>query len=183
MAEFKLLFTSIILLASTIASAAVYDTGNLTIFSKLIPRVIVFSSQYKKISDSMNICILHSEKDISISNKLAKNIDKSYPNGIKSHTIDVKSKLFIDVHACKNAQLIFLLNTDKKTTETIIKFSNKHHILTMSYSPKLLDFGVSTSISIRRYIKPYLNLKKLRDEGITIRSTLLNISKIYKSNT
>jgi len=173
----------ILLFSSHMANATTYDSKHLAIFSKLIPRVLIFTSQYNKITDTMNICILHDEKDMLISDQLAKTIHKSYPKGIKNHPIDIKSKLFSEIDTCKDTLLIFLLNTNKTTVDNVLKFSKKHHILTMSYNPELLDYGVTSSISIKRNIKPYLNLIRLKDEGITVKSVLISVSKIYKSDT
>ena len=161
-------------------NAAVYDADVLEIFSKLLPRFIMMSSQKEKVKDSVNICIVHNEVDKSSALILKEKIEFNYKNGIKNININIVHADYSDVHPCKNTQLSFIFNTQKDKLSHALEFLNKQKMLTVSYDPLLLQNGVGVSIFLGRRVAPYINMKSINTNKIKLDNLLLRVSKIYR---
>jgi len=161
--------------------AAPYDDDSFNIFSKIIPRFILMSEAKNKIEKEINICILYDTIQERSANVLADKILKNYPEGIKNYTINALINDYNKLQNCQEAQLLFLLNTDEKTLLKTLEFSKKHKILTASYDPALLQYGVDMSLFFGRNIVPYLNMKSILAKEIALENVFLRVSKIYNS--
>ena len=169
----------IILLYPFTLSASTYDDDTLEIFSKIIPRFVLMSSQKKTIQTKIEICILHDKLDERIVSSLIDKIQNNYPNGIKNYRLKVISSNYSDIDMCYKSQLAFLFDTDEKNMDNSIRVLNKNSVFTMSYDAKYLANGVESTLFLGRKVVPYMNMSALRQNGMEIDNTLVQISKIY----
>lgn len=163
----------------TLLHAQTYDEDVLTIFSKILPRLVLMSTQKTQIKNSIDICILHDFVDKDDAKILRSKINDSYPNGLKKYKIKLHSQSYGHFKSCKNSQLVFLFNTSSEKIKQILKYTKKHQIISTSYDSKLLVEGVEVSLFIGRKTTPYINVKALQESGIEFDNILLLVSKIY----
>ena len=176
-AKFLLVFC--LLFSSTAVNAANYDDDVLEIFSKLLPRFILMSDQQLKIKDQIDICILHEDVESDAAISLIGEIAENYPTGIKNYNIKLIQTDYTNLSSCKHSELMFLFNTSPKKISEALLYAKKQQILTVSYDASLLTEGVEVSLFLGRKILPYINVKALKRNAITIDQILLRISKIY----
>lgn len=176
-----LLFTLTMSLNSTALYALSYDDDVLTIFSKVLPRFILMSSQKNTLQDKMEICILHDKLDERAASSLIDKINGNYPSGIKNYKIKVLESDYSHLEVCQSSQLVFIFDTDDKNINKTIKFSNKHAIFTMSYDDRYLENGVHASLFLGRKVIPFINLNGIRKNEMELDNALVRISKIYSN--
>ncbi len=169
----SLLFTPVFLHAST------YDDDILNIFSKILPRFILMSSQKNRVKNDIEICVLHDSVDKRVAQSLIKKIDKNYPNGIKDYPIKLVRDKYSHIDSCQNSQLVFMFDSADSNIKKALSYSYKHSLLSVSYDKKLLEDGVNVSLFLGRKVTPYINTESLRNDAIKIDNVLLRISKIY----
>jgi hypothetical protein len=157
----------------------VYDDDTLTIFSKIIPRMILMSSQKELVKSTIQVCVTSDKIDEHTALSLIDKIQSSYPNGITNHPLQLINTSYATMEKCQNSQLIFLLDSNDQNIEKALKYAHNHAALTMSYDSKYLDNGVETSLFFGRKVTPYLNINALRKNGIEVDNLLIRISKIY----
>ena len=164
---------------STVLNASVYNDDLLNIFSKILPRLILMSSQKNRVENDLVICVLYEEVDETTTFSLIDKVHDYYPNGINNHKIRLINSTYSQIDACQKSQLVFMLNTNNKDINKALTFSSKHDILTASYDERLLKDGVSVSLFLGRKVTTYVNMESLRTNGIELDNLLLRISKIY----
>ncbi|WP_324791434.1 hypothetical protein [Sulfuricurvum sp.] len=169
----------VILFNPVALSASSYDDDTLDIFSKIIPRFILMSSQKNSIQSKMEICILYDKLDERTASSLSDKIQNNYPNGIKNYKFKLIKSDYSDIDSCRKSQLAFLFNTDEKNMDSSIRMLNKNSVFTMSYDAKYLASGVEATLFLGRKVVPYMNMSALRQNGIEMDNTLVQISKIY----
>jgi hypothetical protein len=174
-----LLFIGSIVFHTSTLHAFSYNDDILNIFSKIIPRFVMMSSQKEKIKERLEICILHDDGDKLAAESLQKKINLNYPNGIKNHPMYISNPSYKKMSMCKKSQLIFLFNSDKKYISKALLFAHKNTILSMSYDKKLLQNGVAISLFIGRKVVPYINMQAIQENNIKLDGMLLRVSKIY----
>ncbi len=162
--------------------ASTYDDDTLEIFSKILPRFVLMSSQKDKLKDEISICVLHNTIDENLAISLTNKVAKNYPDGIKNYKIKLISSSYSNINFCLNTQLLFMFNSDENNIRKSIEFSNNNSMLTMSYDSKLLKDGVGISLFLGRKIIPYINVKAVHNNGIELNNALLRISKIYSED-
>jgi len=160
-------------------SASTYDDDTLEIFSKIIPRFVLMSSQKNTIQTKIEICILHDKLDERTASSLIDKIQNNYPNGIKNYKLKLINSNYSDIEMCYKSQLAFLFDTDEKNMDSSIRILNKNSVFTMSYDAKYLLNGVDATLFLGRKVVPYMNMSALRQNGMEIDNTLVQISKIY----
>ena len=175
----KLLFVFCLLFSFTTVNAANYDDDVLEIFAKLLPRFIIMSDQKLKIKDQIDVCILREDVEEDAATTLIDKIIDNYPSGIKKDNIELIQTDFTDLNVCKNSELLFLFNASPKKIREALLYAKNHQTLTVSYDASLLAEGVEVSLFLGRKILPYINVKALKRNSITIDQILLRISKIY----
>ena len=159
--------------------AMTYHEDVLYIFSKMMPRFVLMSSQKEKIKTDIEICILHDEMDKLSAVALHEALQKNYPNGLLNYKINSTVSNFSDLDSCKNAQLIFLFNTQDENIQNVLKLASKNQSITLSYDSKLLESGVDMSLFLGRKITPYINNESLKNKKIELNNILLRIAKIF----
>lgn len=180
--KFIYIFLILNLLGFNTLSASTYDNDTLNIFAKIIPRFIIMSSQKKKIKENIKICILNDDTDKLTALSLIDKINDEFPNGLQKHKMEILSNTYKSVTQCKDSQLIFMFNSNTKSINKAVLFSNKHQILTMSYDYSLLQNGVGLSLFIGRKVLPYINMQAMKNNTIVLDNILLRVSKIYKGS-
>lgn len=175
----RLFLTATLLFNTSFVHASLYDDDVLDIFSKILPRIILMSSQKSKIQDDIHVCILHDDVDSDVVLRFIDKIDDNYPQGIKNHPIDIVNSDYTDLNLCQDTQLTFLFNSSAENIDKSIVFLNEHSILTLAYDQKLLRNGVNVSLFLGRKVVPYINMKSFENNGIRLDNILLRVSKIY----
>ena len=160
-------------------NASLYDDETLTIFAKIIPRIVLMSNQKERIKENLEVCILNDKTDERTALSLIDKIHDAYPNGITNHPLKLTNPTYASIEKCENAQLIFLLDSNDKNIEKALVFARAHHSISFAYDPKYLENGANASIFLGRKVTPYLNINSLRKNGIEIDNLLIRISKIY----
>lgn len=168
-----------ILIGSLTLSASVYDDEVLTLFSKVVPRMVLMSSQKERIKENLELCILNDPIDEHSAISLITKLHDSYPNGINKHPLVVTNTTYTAIEKCQNSPLLFLFNTHESNIKKALQYAHAHTAISMSYDPAYLQNGVDSSLFIGRKVTPYLNLGTLRKNGIEIDNLLIRISKIY----
>ncbi|MBV5320266.1 MAG: hypothetical protein JZU62_01150 [Sulfuricurvum sp.] len=159
--------------------ASVYDDDVLEIFSKIMPRFVLMSSQKKNIQNQMEVCILYDKLDERSAVSLIEKIQNSYPNGIKNYPIKLIKSDYGSIDKCRKSQLAFMFDSDDSTINNSIRFLNSYSILTVAYDAKYLGKGVDATLFLGRKVMPYININALQHSGIELDNTLVQISKIY----
>lgn len=160
---------------------ASYDEDTLNIFSKIIPRFVLMSSQKNKVTDTIEICILHEKLDERFALSLKEKVNANYPNGLNNYKIKMMLSNYSNMNLCENSQLLFLFNSNEENIQNSLHFAKSHTILTMAYDANLLEKGVNISLFMGRKIMPYVNIHSINQNAIEFDNTLLRISKIYST--
>ncbi len=160
-------------------NAANYNDDILNIYSKMLPRFVMMSSQKDKIENEIKICVLHDKLDERVAQSLEDKIKSNYPDGLKNYPIKIMRTNYENVQLCANSQLSFLFNSDETQIQNAIFFFKKNSILTMSYNISFLEKGADMSLFIGRNVIPFVNMKSIRDKRITLDNLLIRVSKIY----
>lgn len=179
---FCLLFTLSLLFNASALPASTYDDDTLEIFSKILPRFVLMSSQKNKLKDEISICVLHDTIDENLATSLINKVTKNYNEGIKNYKIKLISSNYPNINSCLNTQLLFIFNSDENNIKKGIEFSTNNSMLTVAYDSKLLKDGVGVSLFLGRKITPYINVKAVHKNGIELNNVLLRISKIYSED-
>lgn len=177
--SFIIKLLTLLCIATTTINASVYDDDTLTIFAKIIPRMVLMSSQKERVKESIEICVASDKIDERTALSLMDKIESTYPNGITNHPLKLINTAYSTMEKCQNSQLIFLLDTNDKNIAKALQYAYDHTALTMSYDPKYLENGVESSLFLGRKVTPYLNITALRKNGVEIDNLLVRISKIY----
>ena len=168
-----------ILFGTTLLNASNYDDDTLNIFSKILPRFIMMSSQKEKIKENIEICILNDNIDSLVATSLINKVKNNYPNGIKNYNINFITSSYKSLNKCENTQLVFMFNSNKENIHNAFNLTNKYQILSMSYDEVLLKDGVNISLFIGRKVVPHLNMQSIKKSKIELNNILLRVSKIY----
>ncbi|MCK9373028.1 MAG: hypothetical protein M0P91_07505 [Sulfuricurvum sp.] len=156
-----------------------YDENTLEIFSKIIPRFVLMSSQKNSIQHQLNICIVHEKLDERDAYALIQKIRKNYPSGIKNYPIELLMSEYNNIEVCRKSQIAFMFDTDLRTITATVHYLNKNGIFSVSYNPNYLEYGVDSSLFLGRQVTPYFNIGALQQSRIELDNALVQISKIY----
>jgi hypothetical protein len=166
-------------LLPTPSYASSYDEDVLEIVSKIIPRLVLMSSQKINVQTQINICVLYNKLDERDASVLIDKIRKNYPFGIKNFSIVPIKNEYEKIGECRNNQIAFMFNADDQTINSAVRILNQNHLFSMSYNPNYLDNGVEASLFLGRKVAPYINIGALRENKIEVDNALIQISKIY----
>lgn len=159
--------------------SSTYNEELLEVFSKIAPRLVVMSNQTNDIRSDINICVVNDPLDDKYGSLLIHKIQKNYPNGVKNYKLKLINTNYSGLNACQQADIAIMFDTDDQSIEKSLKFFNRNRILTFSYNPKYLEYGVGVTLYIGKKVVPYINLDALRKNRIELDNTLIQISKIY----
>ena len=163
------------LLVSLPVKAEYYDTTLLTLFSKILPRVVALSSLAPEEGKPLNVCIVRQDVDMPAAEQFVMLLERA----AQAHTVKSLQTDFDHIDACKDATLVFVFDTPRKTdADTFVKLTNLPAIVA-AYDTRLLEQGADVSLFVGRSVMPYLNLKSLRKKDIRLNAQLLRVSKPY----
>ncbi|MBF0264692.1 MAG: DUF4154 domain-containing protein [Gammaproteobacteria bacterium] len=157
-----------------------YDKNVLEIIAKIIPRIVLMSSQKSKATDSIDVCLLRDDTEQKSAQLLKNAIKANYPKGIKNTPINFVISDFDNANACRHSQITFMFNSNNKKIRETVTVLNQFQLLTMSYDEKFLEHGVGLSLFIGKKVVPYINTQAIFDNNIEINNMLLRVSKIYQ---
>ena len=153
-----------------------YDKDRLEIFAKLLPRFVLMSSQKELIDDKILICLLSNTTNDENTLFLKEKIQSNSIKNIENIALDIS---YTQIEACKDANIVFMFNDEKKPfTDALIYFKEKK-ILTVSYNPNYLEYGTNISLYFGAKVVPFLNVKSIKNANIDLDNILFRISKIY----
>lgn len=167
---------------SVFLNAGNYNGDILNIYSKMIPRFIIMSTQKEKIKDDIAICILSDKLDNIEAILLRDKIQKNYPKGLLNYPLNIIQTDYTKIKSCKNTQLIFMFDSNEENIQNTIDFLQKNQILSVSYNRDLLEKGIDISLFIGKKVTPYINYKSITSKKIVLDNLLIRVSKIYKVN-
>ena len=155
--------------------AEYYDTTLLTLFSKILPRIVSFSSLAPGEGEPLGICIVREDVDASA----AAAFEILLGNAARRHGIETVQTDFAHIAVCGKRQLLFVFNAPPETVSAALASFTSFRPLVAAYDPRLLSAGADVSLFVGRSVKPYLNLESLKDKGIRLEAIILQVSKIY----
>lgn len=157
-----------------------YEQSKLTIFSKLLPRFVLMSSQKTKLKNTIKICLTSEYENNIHSNYLKEKLENNSIANFQNTIIDTNyNNLFL----CRNADIVFMFNSEQKTFSKAIEYFNNKEILTISYDPFFLTYGANISLYFGNKVQPFINVKSITQKNIQLDNILLRISKIYRENS
>lgn len=169
----------LILFSAQPLTASSYDDAALEIIAKILPRLVLMSSQKNTIEKQMEICVLHNQSDESDAMTLIQKVRNNYPNGIKNYPLTFNRHEFSDAAKCHKSQIAFMFDADEQTVIRALKVINRNRIFTMAYNPVYLGNGVQASLFFGRKVIPYINFDAMQQSGIVLDNNLVQVSKIY----
>ena len=159
--------------------AEYYDTNLLTIFSKILPRIVALSSLHPAEGTPITICIVHEKVDGAAARRFETLLEQNNAHPSGEHTLQSVTTDFAHLDQCTKSQIIFLFDTQTENLLRAIRTAREQKAILASYSAEILRRGSDLSLFVGRSVKPYLNFRTLREKTISIDSHLLRVSKIY----
>lgn len=171
---------ALLLLTSLQLFAQEYDDTLLSIEAKLFPKIAMLEKHIKeKESSTLSFVIVAEEVDISTAEVLKSKILKNYPDKILNKKIHIEIKKPRDILEM-NIDAIIVLHHSSKTLKEIALWANRHNILTFSYDPYDLQYGIAASIYLGKSTKPYINTTSINKYNFIFDPYLLGVSKFLK---
>ena len=155
--------------------AEYYDKTLLTLFSKILPRIVSFSSLAPREGEPLGVCIVREDVDASA----AEAFEILLRNAAQTHKIESIQTDFSHISVCGKDQLLFLFDASPATVSAALSSFTDFHPLVASYDARLLSSGADVSLFVGRSVKPYINLKSLKEKEIRLDTLILQVSKIY----
>ena len=174
------LFILFILFTTSVFGLSINDSL-LKIHATLLPKIYLMDYDYEKkiIDNTIKIVVMyetiHYEKALSLKEK----IDTKYSNGIKSYKLEVKLTPYKKC-CLHDANIYYLFPSDTKNVAKVLNKAEKTKSITFSYLKDDLKLGVMISLEIGNKVKPLLNLSAIKNNNISFRPVLLNISNIFR---
>jgi len=167
-----------LLISALTASAQYYDTNILSLYAKILPRIVLYSSLKPGVNSSLSLCIVHSPLDYQSAKFLKK--ETLEKNSAFKPVITLTP--FSALSRCNNAQLIFFLDNDENTLSHSILQAQKQQAIIATYSSAYLSLGAEFSLYIGRNVKPFINLEQSTLRQITFNPVLVRSAKIFKKS-
>lgn len=163
------------------AGAYQYNDVMLSLHAKTAPKVAVMETAIEKkyVKNSLSITIVYDKRDETVAKNLKDMIGSEYERGVAGHDVVVNLREFREFSSGQQSTLVYILRGDADRVERVVEICKKHSILTFSYEPEYLQYGVILSLFVDKRTSPYINLKAAKESGISFKEMLLRISKIY----
>jgi hypothetical protein len=170
-------FFSLLLLAQLHLFASQYNSTIIELQAKLFPKILLLSENVNKDSQTLHICILTKENDIHTAQEFKKAIKRYYKEPIMEKTVFVSISRFDEIALYPDG--IIVLNHTQEEMLRIANWANANNIVSFSYDPSQLEYGILASLYIGATTKPYLNKKIIKKHGFSLNAYLLKLSKFY----
>jgi len=174
----------ILIVFFSIANGYSYSDQLMQIYAKISPRIVLMSKMpYSIPENSIDIIILYEKGDGRAAENLRKKMLQIYPEGLKGRKLEIELIPYGEDKKLRKVSMLFFMEGDIDSVVTALDFAKKNRVLTISYSKRLLAYGVILSLYIGKTVKPFLNLEAARSRGIVFDNILFKISKIYSSKS
>lgn len=160
--------------------AEYYDTDLLTIFSKILPRVVTMSSLDPAIGAPIAICIVREDIDAAAARRFEALLKQNNAHHGDGHALQTVDTNFARLTECGKSQLIFMFDTRPDNQRQTVLAAQAQGAMIASYSTEMLREGSDISLFVGRSVMPYLNLRTLHEKNISVDTLLLRVSKIYR---
>jgi hypothetical protein len=154
-----------------------YDTSLLTIFSKLLPRIVALSSLAPTEGEVLGVCIVHQDIDAPA----AEQFEKLLKRAVKAHRVESIQTDFEHITVCRHYRLVFLFDAPPSSVSKALSELTAPQPLVAAYDTHMLSQGADISLFVGRSVKPYLNLHSIKAKKIRFDPLLLRVSKVYDS--
>jgi hypothetical protein len=156
----------------------------LNMHATLLPKIYLmdYNFQKKSLNKTIAITILYERSEYKGAQFLKKQILKKYANGIKSYKLNVQ---LVNYNKLNNthANMYYMFPSNKKHTLKAVEKANKENAITFAYDKEDLKYGIMISLEVDKKTKPLLNLEAIRENNISLRPILIDISVIYSNTT
>jgi len=169
----KLLLLLLLLQMEILASH--YNSTILELEAKLFPKMLFLSDNLKKEASRVHICIVSKERELHNAENFKKAIEHNYRNGIMGKSIFVSIATLETIRNYPDA--VIILYHSEKELRRVANWANNNKVLSFSYEPSYLEFGVLASIYIGVSTKPYLNKTVIKRFKFGFNPYLLELSK------
>jgi len=168
---------ALLLLAHIALVASHYNSTLMELEAKLFVKMALLSEDINKSKETLDITIVTQGCDTHYAYEFKNLIEKNYTEKIMQKSVVVKIEEFTTLSY--DADLLILLHSKEELLRKICKTANNKKILTFSYEPSYLIYGVLGSLYIGVSTKPLLNKDVIREYGFTFNPYLLELSKFY----
>ncbi|WP_373072291.1 YfiR/HmsC family protein [Sulfurimonas sp.] len=175
---------SILLFASVLFSSTL-NNSILEIHATLMPKILLLENNIeKKIKNNViNITIAYEKTNYNEMKFFKQAINRKYPEGISGYEIKINVIEYANLKECSNeTNAVYVFPSSKENIDNIVQKYKSCHTVTFAYDKNYLSNNVMLSISLDKKVKPIINLKAVKDSGISFRPILLSISKVYKND-
>lgn len=177
------LFFIFAVVANLFARAGDYSNVVLQMHANILPKLVLMDLKFKEklIDSKLVITILYNNGDKFVAKKLKDFIHEKYPNGIKNIEIDIRLVQYDEfIDKRDKSTLVYLLDSFENRVIKIIDLAKELKVITFANDKSYLNFGVNMSLDIDKKVRPFINLKAMKENNISPRPTLLKISKLYE---
>ena len=129
-------------------------------------------------NNSIIITIVYDKKNHKDALSLKNKIYKKYENGIQEYSININLVLYNEMKK-DYTNIYYLFPSNSKNIKKVIDKAKSNKALTFSYLWNDLKQGIMLSVKVGTKIKPIINLDATKNNEITFRPVLLEISNIY----
>lgn len=154
----------------------------LQVHATLFPKTILMDYQFeKKLHEgAITIAILYEEGDYRYAVKLQEMVEAKYRQGVKNIPVRVLLSSYDRLQKkAPAATAYYLFPASDSSIKAAVALANNHSSLSFVYDENDLMMGAMISVKITDKVKPYINVDALKDEGISLRPILLNISELF----
>lgn len=173
---------TILLLIGLLSSLNAFTISEplLKMHATIVPKIYLmdYNCNQKSINKTITIAIVYEQSEYKSANLLQELILRKYKDGIKSYKVKTKLVKYDKVKHT-NANLFYLFPSSKMKISTVVNKAQDEHALTFAYSKEDLKYGVMISLDVSKNVKPLLNLQAMKQNNISIRPVLIDISTIY----
>lgn len=162
--------------------AGYYDTDLLTIFAKILPRVVTMSSLNPGENAPISVCIVHEDIDTPAAESFEALLVHSHMKRGNHPPLRSVRTDFSTLSACAQSQLIFFFEAQPDTVAKALDTAGHFRAIIAAYDTALLDRGADVGLYVGRSVMPYINIRSLQDKHITLDTLLLRVSKIYEQS-
>lgn len=152
-----------------------YDNDLMTIFSKLLPRIVLMSSLKPDNDMPVSICLVHD----AMQSALADGFEEMLARHNAVQGVKVSHADFNNLSGCRSPQLLFVFEASATDFARTVNTITAKNVMVAAYNPHRLIQGADITLFVGRSVVPYINLQGLLKKNIRLKPLLLRVSKIY----
>lgn len=168
---------ALLLLAQIALVASHYNSTLMELEAKLFVKMALLSQDINKSKTTLDITIVTQKHDSYYATEFKNLIEQNYSENIMQKKVLVRIEEFEKLSY--DTEVLIFLHAPEKLLRKLIATANSKKIMTFSYEPSYLVYGVLGSLYIGVSTKPLLNKDVIREYGFTFNPYLLELSKFY----